>query len=142
MQTTLRERVLERMLVMKLTNIELANACKVKPPTSFNWASGKTKNIKGAPLLLAAKALGVTPEWLANGIGPKLSDQGRPIQSSVQEPAVTYLPERQPDPLTTELLKLFSQLDAQSKMEYLMHLRGFVAGRRPHQDGNASGMAG
>ena len=142
MQTTLRERVLERMLVMELTNIELANACKVKPPTSFNWASGKTKNIKGAPLLLAAKALGVTPEWLANGIGPKLADQGRQVQSSVHEPVVAYLPERQTDPFTTELLKLFCQLDAPSKMEYLVHLRGFAECRRPHQGVNATGVGG
>lgn len=64
-------RVKERMTAMGLNNAQLAAACKVKPPTSFNWASGKTKNIKGEPLLLAAKTLGVTPEWLATGTGQK-----------------------------------------------------------------------
>jgi len=71
MMNTLAERVKERMKVMGLTNAQLALACKVSQPTTFNWASGKTKNIKGAPLLLAAKALGVTPEWLSTGKGQK-----------------------------------------------------------------------
>lgn len=74
MNTTLAERVKERMKAMGLINAQLATACNVKPPTSYNWSSGKTKNIKGAPLLLAAKALGVNPEWLASGKGPKFQN--------------------------------------------------------------------
>lgn len=68
--STLQSRIKDRMKAVGINNAQLAAACKVKPPTSFNWASGKTKNIKGEPLLLAAKALGVTPEWLSTGKGP------------------------------------------------------------------------
>ena len=55
---------------------------------------------------------------------------------------VSYLPDRKPDALTAELLHLFSQLDDVSKREYLAHLRGFVAGRRPHTVGGAPAVAG
>lgn len=140
MQTTLSERVQDRMAVMDLSNAQLAVACKVKPPTSFNWASGKTKNIKGVPLLLAAKALGVTPEWLSTGVGDKYPKQS--TSTKVQEATVEYLPQPKLDDLSTELLALFSQLDATGKNEYLVFLRGFVAGRRPHHLGKASAMAG
>lgn len=77
MTKTLKERVNQRMEAMGLKNIDLARACKVKAPTSFNWASGKTKNIKGEPLLLAAAALGVTPNWLANGTEPKFPEHAK-----------------------------------------------------------------
>ena len=74
MATTLAERIKERLAATGLSNAQLATASGVKPPTSFNWGSGKTKNIKGEPLLLAARALGVTPEWLSTGKGEKLRD--------------------------------------------------------------------
>ncbi len=72
--STLGDRVKERMKALSLTNVELARAAKVKPPTAFNWGSGKTKAIKGEPLLRAAAVLGVTPQWLATGIGKKLAE--------------------------------------------------------------------
>ena len=59
---------------MGLNSAQLAAAAGVKQPTSFNWGSGKTKNIKGEPLLSAARALGVTPEWLSTGKGPMLRE--------------------------------------------------------------------
>lgn len=89
MNTTLAERVTERMEAMRLSNAKLAKAAKVKPPTAFNWACGKTKNIKGEPLLLAAIALGVTPGWLATGMGKKFPDTSEQ-KHSVQEENVAY----------------------------------------------------
>lgn len=88
MNNTLADRVKERMQAMGLNNAQLASASKVKPPTSYNWASGKTQNIKGAPLLLAAKALGVNPEWLASGKGPKFSSANT---SERQQSATVHL---------------------------------------------------
>lgn len=143
--STLQTRIKERMKAKGLSNAQLAAACRVKPPTSFNWASGKTKNIKGEPLLLAAKALGVTPEWLATGLGPMTPDQG-PTSATTQyaatEPTVTYLPEKRADAITEELLELFSRLDEASKREWLANLKGFVAGRRPHSLGATPALAG
>lgn len=74
MTSTLAERVKERMLALGMKNAELARLSGVQPPTSFNWSSGKTKAIKGEPLLKAAAALNVNATWLATGKGPKLLD--------------------------------------------------------------------
>jgi transcriptional regulator with XRE-family HTH domain len=51
--------------------IDLARACNVRPPSVSDWLTGKTKRLEGANLLNAAKRLGVTPEWLATGKGPR-----------------------------------------------------------------------
>lgn len=139
--STLSDRIKERMAVMRLNNAQLAAACKVKPPTSFHWASGKTKHIKGEPLLRAARTLGVTPEWLATGMGTKFPENSHPGVGA-KESTVSYLPDPKLDRMTQELLDLFGQLDVEGKREYLMHLRGFVAGRRPHQIGDAPAVAG
>lgn len=128
------------MKAVGVNNEQLAVACKVKAPTSFHWASGKTKKIKAEPLLLAARLFGVTPDWLATGKGPKFVEGTQ--APSVRDNAVQYLPESKPDKLTEELIYLFGQLDTDGKQEYLIYLRGFVAGRRPHKDGPASAMAG
>lgn len=130
------------MKAMGLNNAQLAAACNVRPPTSFNWASGKTKNIKGEPLLRAAKALGVNPEWLATGIGTMSISGPEPPTHIAAEPTVAYLPEKKPDPMTQELLELFSKLDPPSRREWLSNLRGFVAGRSPHSIGDAPAVAG
>lgn len=140
--STLSKRIKDRMKAMGLNNAQLAAACNVKPPTSFNWASGKTMNIKGEPLLRAAKALGVTPEWLATGLGQMSPGASTTAEHVVAEPSITYLPDKKPDPLTQELLDLFSKLDAPSKREWLANLRGFVAGRSPHPLGGAPAVAG
>lgn len=140
MENTLSARVKECMKAAGVNNEQLAAACKVKAPTSFHWASGKTKKIKAEPLLLAARLFGVTPDWLATGKGPKFIEGTQ--APSARETTVQYLPESKPDKLTEELIYLFGQLDSDGKQEYLIYLRGFVAGRRPHKDGPASAMAG
>ncbi len=83
--STLAERIKERMQAVGLKNADLARACKVRTPTSFNWGSGKTKNIKGEPLLLAAKALGVTPEWLATGKGAMFPEPNTALAVDIAE---------------------------------------------------------
>lgn len=80
-----------RMHALGMSNAELARLAKVRPPTSFHWASGKTKSIKGEPLLLAARALGVTPDWLATGKGQMLAGADDfAIVSKAQEPKAGY----------------------------------------------------
>jgi len=91
MSTTLKQRINERMAALGITNAQLAKMAKVKPPTSYHWASGKTQSIKGEPLLLAAKALGVTPEWLATGRGPRDASDVRPVSIAyTQETAQAF----------------------------------------------------
>lgn len=140
--TTLADRVKERMKATGLSNARLAAACEVKPPTAFNWHSGRTKSIQGEPLLRAAKVLGVTPEWLATGKGPKYPNESSG-HSAAEPTAVTYLPPApRYDAITTELLSLFNQLDDTSKRECLTLVRGFIAGRGPSQFGGAPAVAG
>lgn len=142
MYKTLPERLKEAMAgPPKVTGKALAAACGVAPASVSDWLSGKSKTMEGSNLVYACEALKVRPKWLACGIGPMRTALAAP-DLAVHEPGVVYLPDRPDDPLNTELLRLFSLMDQASKMEYLMLLRGFVAGRSPHQIGNASGMAG
>lgn len=107
MNTTLAGRIKDRMSALELTNAQLAAACRVAQPTSFNWASGKTQNIKGEPLLLAAEALGVTPSWLATGKGNQYPEQKFPIHR-VEEPGRPHLHEL--DEWTAEAVRILSRL--------------------------------
>lgn len=137
----------------KVPGKDLADACGIKPPSVSDWLSGKTKSMDGHNLLAASEFLRVRPKWLAEGVGPMRIDDTE--QNFCYDPAlsnasliaseslpVSYLPERKTDPLTAELMYLFSQLDDVSKREYLAHLRGFVAGRHPHPNGGAPAVAG
>ena len=130
MGNDLSTRIKECMSTLGINNEQLAVACGVKPPTSFHWASGKTKKIKAEPLLKAAKLFGVTPEWLGNGDQPKYpSDDSK---NMANEPARPYLRPQMMDKMTIELVTLFNQLDKPSKHEYLGQLRGFVMARSVH----------
>lgn len=53
-----------------LTQLGLAIACGVKPPSVHGWVSGKTKSMQADYLYPAAAYLGVRPIWLAMGKGP------------------------------------------------------------------------
>lgn len=125
-----------------VNNEQLAAACGVKAPTSFHWASGKTKQIKAEPLLLAAKLFGVTPEWLSTGKAPKYPPDTSGHHEVREPTGVFTMPLPKTDPMALELLDLFSKLDKPGKAECLGYVRGFVMGRRPHAHGPASAMAG
>lgn len=53
-----------------MTQKQLADAVGVKPPSVNAWLSSKSKFLRGENLLRAAKALGVSEVWLAEGKGP------------------------------------------------------------------------
>lgn len=140
MVTTLQERIKERMKAVGLNNADLAKACKVKPPTSYNWASGKTKNIKGEPLLLAAKALGVTPSWLATGIGVKFASDQQSF--SVNEPVPGYFRPPEHDQWTLAAIAIMVSLKDHQKEGALANLRTYVGNLGPPRVGQALQVAG
>lgn len=112
-------------------------------------ATGSGGNKIGA----IAQALSVSLDWLMNGpdsenvpfLAPSLLQHlDAAYTTTVKEPELSLykLPEARQDRVTEDLLRLWSQLDAEGKAHALSLLQGFVAGRRPHADGSASAMAG
>lgn len=139
MNTTLAERLKLAMTgPPKVSGKDLAIACGVAPPSVSDWRNGRTATMEASNLLAAAKRLNVRADWLSNGVGP-MRDGG---MDTGTDPPIAYLPAKKPDKLTERLLELFSQLDTNGKRELVSHIEFFVAGRRPHRDGNAPAVAG
>lgn len=55
----------------KMTNARLAREAGVTPSAVGQWLSGKVESLKPENLYRAAKALGVSTDWLAAGVGPR-----------------------------------------------------------------------
>lgn len=125
------------MQALGLNNAALAALCGVKPPTSYNWAHGRTQQIKGEPLLRAAAALGVNAHWLATGKGPKSPSEGSTAHT-VAEPSTTSYIE---SPRLQEAVALLRQLSSDQLNEAISFLRWQVANRAPPSDGQALPLA-
>jgi antitoxin HigA-1 len=67
---SLQERLSRAFDPSKHTKKGLSVAAKVSAPSVTDWFNGKTKELKGEPLVRAARYLGVDPLWLATGQGP------------------------------------------------------------------------
>jgi len=122
------------MQVMGLKNAALAKICGVQPPTSFNWASGKTKNIKGAPLLKAAAAFGVNPEWLASGKGPKFPS----VENAKNEELLPKKSVTGDDQWTLEAVEIMSKLDESDKRAVVANMKTFIHNLSPKQNDETS----
>jgi transcriptional regulator with XRE-family HTH domain len=145
MQTTLQERIRERMKELRMTNAQLAAACKVKPPTSFGWASGKTKQIKAEPLLLAARALGVTPEWLSTGMGrkfPPVLETGNRQALYVASPIAGYIEYAKYDQPTREVIQMMLGLKEFQRPGAVAALRMYIGVLELSPNGQALSVAG
>lgn len=70
---SLSERIKLAMSQAGMSQVDLARACGVKPPSVHGWLSGKSKFLRGENLLQAARALNVNEDWLATGTGPMQS---------------------------------------------------------------------
>lgn len=142
--STLQDRMKERMAALGLTNAQLAVACGVRPPTSFHWASGKTKNIKGEPLLVASKVLGVRPEWLASGVGPKYSDNGHQnSEHEIHSPIAGYItPQAITDPFIQEAVKMLTALKKSQREGAVANLKLYISHLGPPRYGQTLSVAG
>ena len=69
----------------KVTQAALARGVKVAQPTVNDWLSGKTQTIRGPILIRVAAFLGVNPDWLATGRGPRSQHPGREINVKIGE---------------------------------------------------------
>jgi transcriptional regulator with XRE-family HTH domain len=81
----LAHRIRQRLDDLGLSQKELADSCGISAPAVNDWLSGKTKSLKAATLLKAAKALAVNPQWLESGVGLKSSrHQMDPVTQQLQ----------------------------------------------------------
>lgn len=87
----LSERIKIAMEAAGVSQVDLARACGVKPPSVHGWLSGKAKFLRGENLLQAARALNVSQDWLATGEGsmqPSASEGPRASASRFDENVV------------------------------------------------------
>jgi len=68
---TLGDRIKAERKAKNLTQEELGKLVGVGKSSVSQWESGLTKNMDGTNMVLTAKALGVSPDWLATGEGSK-----------------------------------------------------------------------
>jgi len=67
---TLAERIKIALERSGKTQADLVRATKAKSSSVSNWVNGRTKNLKGSNLTIAAQVLGVSEAWLGAGVGP------------------------------------------------------------------------
>lgn len=78
MTGTLADRLRLAMARAEMNQKELADAVGVKPPSVNGWLSAKAKFLRGENLLKAAKVLGVSDVWLAEGKGSMVQGESQP----------------------------------------------------------------
>ncbi|MDK6077916.1 LexA family transcriptional regulator [Massilia varians] len=84
----LSERIKLAMQTAGISQVELARACGVAPPSVHGWLSGKSKFLRGENLLKAARALRVSEDWLATGKGSMIPEVGMPAPSASASPFI------------------------------------------------------
>jgi transcriptional regulator with XRE-family HTH domain len=112
-----------------MNQTQLAKLCGLRPPSINDWESGKTKMIDGRNLILAARALQTSPEWIMTGAGVLESQPSRldpeMIAESIevlrriyQRRGKTYDPVQQPEALTYayELRSLMGEEPTQDQL--------------------------
>jgi transcriptional regulator with XRE-family HTH domain len=72
---------------------DLVIATGAKASSVTNWIGGRTSNLKGENLSRAASCLGVSPVWLAAGIGEMKSDTAWPFTKFSQADYEALAPE-------------------------------------------------
>lgn len=144
MKSTLKERVIEAMEgPPPVSGVELAAACKLSTASISDWRTGKTKTIEGSNLIAASKRLGVRPEWLANGIGPKFHDTKTREQPAVHQNVVAY-PVSKPkeDKWITAAVVILRKLKPSQRQGAVAALRTHVKNLGPPRYGQTLPMAG
>ncbi|ODA19783.1 hypothetical protein A9G00_08385 [Achromobacter xylosoxidans] len=81
---TLSDRIKAALTQSGISQADLVRATGAKAASVSNWVGGRTKNLKGANLVNAARVLGVEEAWLANGVGPmkKIEEEDLALPSS------------------------------------------------------------
>lgn len=143
---TVGDRIRQARVDLKLTGAELAKNAGYKRQSAIGNLENRATGTGGNKINDIADALGVSVEWLLRGpdgptvpflrykfedVKPSTGNAGNKKQASlsVQEPQTPLYPDVAPDGMALEMLKLFNQLDRDSKLEFIGQMRGFVLGR-------------
>lgn len=89
----LAQRIRQRLNDLDMSQRELASSCGVSAPAVNDWVTGKTLSLKAGTLLKAAKALGVSPQWLESGVGVKSPREDHRVSdyASLMDPVANQL---------------------------------------------------
>ena len=97
---TLSDRIKAALAQSGISQADLVRATGAKAASVSNWVGGRTKNLKGANLVNAARVLGVEEAWLANGVGPmKKVDEEDLVLPSSEHMAIRMVDARLPPAL-------------------------------------------
>lgn len=129
MSSTLASRLKLAMLgPPKVSQVALAKACGIAPPSVANWLSGKSKSMEGSNLLAASRKLNVNPDWLADNRGPM-----RTAAHTVEEPIAPYHDDQSPHVRAAMLLR---QLDPKETAEAISFMEWQISKRHNPDNGN------
>lgn len=153
---TLRERLIYARELRALKQAELAQKSKCSQSAIGNVESGTRQSLKN--IVLVARALGVSVDWLYDGKGPvpeqsntlvgdlnaktRYKTNGEfqsgllPANEVINLPALPKF-----DPRTLEVIDIMSKLDESQKAAALARLREFVNYLDPPQDGQTLSVA-
>lgn len=77
------DRIKEARQEAGISNAELARAIGVKPASITLWENYSTKNLDAANCIKACEVLGIRPQWLMFGRGPKRAADSKLMQSVI-----------------------------------------------------------
>lgn len=125
-----------------MSGVDLAAACGLSTASISDWRTGKTKAIEGSNLIAASKRLGVRPEWLANGIGPKFHNTMAREQPAINQTVVDYPISRpKDDKWIAEAVAILRKLKPTQREGAVATLRVYVDKLGPPRDGQDIPMA-
>lgn len=150
---TLKERLIFARELRQLTQADLAKKSKCGQSAIGNVESGTRNTLRN--LVLVARALRVSADWLFDGKGPTPTandDQvnwtpsaNRPFPALIAKAADSFTIGAHPteyDIYTTEVIRLMNSLTADQKAAALARLKEFVGHLAPPDHGQALSMAG
>ena len=91
--STLAERMQAALASSGKKQADLVTATGAKASSVTNWIGGRTSNLKGENLSKAAACLGVSPVWLAAGIGEMKNETAWPFSKFSQADYEALAPE-------------------------------------------------
>lgn len=145
MKSTLAERLIEAMNgPPKVTGVALAEACGVSPPSVSGWRTGDSKTLEGSNLLAAAKRLGVRPEWLADGVGPKYADKTAPSDqpNEIRQRVAGFInPSTITDTFILKAIEILTSLKKSQREGAVANLKLYVSQLSPPRVGQTLPMA-